>query len=309
MNASLKHKLEYSMFCGAKAVLEIFPRKAVFLMGPILGFLLFVLDKKHRRLAYSNLTTAFGNKLSHSTKKKIIKASFAHFCQVFLDFIRISGLKSEQKDKLISAEGEEILENHLGRKKGVLVFTAHFGLWEIAAHILSKYEKLNVIARPLDNPLLEKELSRMRSNVGSHVIYKKNAARHALRALRRNEIVAVLIDQNVLRREGVFIQFFGEKASTTPSLATFFLRTGAPIIPIFCCPSAKHSYHLKIMEPPHLRLTGDVHKDVKHITQICTDIIEKEIQKQPYLWLWFHDRWRSRPLDEEEGADELPPDF
>jgi len=59
------------------------------------------------------------------------------------------------------------------------------------------------------------------------------------------------------------------------------------------------------MEPPHLRLTGDVHKDVKHITQICTDIIEKEIQKQPYLWLWFHDRWRSRPLDEEEGADEL----
>ncbi len=309
MNASLRHKLEYSVFYGAKAFLKIFPRKAVFLMGRIMGPLLFELDKKHRHLADSNLTTAFGNKLSPNTKKKIIKASFAHFYQVFLDFIWISGLKPEQKDKLISVEGAEILENHLDRKKGILVFTAHFGLWEISAHILSRYEKLNVIARPLDNPLLEKELSQMRANVGSHVIYKKNAAKHALRALRRNEIVAVLIDQNVLRREGVFIQFFGKKASTTPSLATFFLRTEAPIIPIFCYPAAKHSYHLKIMEPPHLRLTGDVNKDVKHITQICTNIIEKEIKNQPHLWLWFHDRWRSRPLDEDKNADELPPDF
>jgi KDO2-lipid IV(A) lauroyltransferase len=309
MNASLRNKLEYSVFCGAKAVLKILPRKAAFLIGRLLGNLLYYLDKKHRRLAYLNLTTAFGDKLSPNTKKKIINASFAHFCQAFFDFIQISGFKSEQKDKLISVEGAEILENHLNRKKGILVFTAHFGLWEIAAHILSKHEKLNVIARPLDNPLLEKELSQMRANAGSHVIYKKNAARHALRALNRNEIVAVLIDQNVLIREGVFVQFFGKKASTTPSLALFFLRTEAPIIPIFCYPSAKHRYHLKIMEPPHLRLTGDVYKDVIHITQTCTNIIEKEIIKRPHLWLWFHDRWRSRPLDEDENKDELPPDF
>lgn len=309
MNASLRHKCEYSVFYSAKAFLKILPRNAVFFMGRIAGHLLFELDKKHRRLAYSNLTTAFGNKISPEAKKKIIKASLTHFCQVFVDFIRISGLKSEQKDKLISVEGEEILENHLSRKKGILVFTAHFGLWEIAAHILSKHKKLNVIARPLDNPLMEKELSGMRINVGSHVIYKKNAARPALRALRRNEIVAVLIDQNVLRKEGVFVRFFGKKASTTPSLATFFLRTEAPIIPIFCYPAARHSYHLKIMEPPHLKLTGDVDKDVTNITQICTDIIEKEIKRHPHLWLWFHDRWRSRPLDEAGGVDDLSPDF
>ena len=206
-------------------------------------------------------------------------------------------------------EGEEILKNHLSRKKGILAFTAHFGLWEIAAYAVSKQKKLNVIARPLDNPLLEKELSRMRINVGSHVIYKMNAARHVLKALRRNEIVAVLIDQNVLRKESVFVRFFGKKASTTPSLATFFLRTKAPIIPIFCYPSARHSYHVKIMEPPYLKLTGDVHKDVTNITQICTDIIEKEIKKHPHMWLWFHDRWRSRPLDETSGAKESLPDY
>jgi KDO2-lipid IV(A) lauroyltransferase len=55
------------------------------------------------------------------------------------------------------------------------------------------------------------------------------------------------------------------------------------------------------MEPPDIELTGAFHRDVKKITQVCTRIIEEEIKKNPLYWLWFHDRWRSRPLNEKEG--------
>jgi len=295
MNPSFKHRLEYSAYYGLKIFLKWLPRKTIILISRLLGNLLFALDKRHCYLAQSNLKTAFGNKYSFRQRQKIIKNNFIHFCRVFLDFIKISGFNPEQKDKLMSDEGTRILQKHLKKNKGVLIFTAHFGFWEIAAHVLSQHAKLNVIARPLDNPLLEKELSRFRARLGSHVIYKQKAAKPVLRALNQNEMVAVLIDQNVLRREGVFIEFFGKEASTTPSLATFFLRTKAPLIPIFCYPTPEHGYHLKIMEAPDLRITGDFDKDVINITQKCTHIIEREIKKHPHLWLWFHDRWRSQP--------------
>lgn len=297
MSASVKHKLEYSAYKGMKLFLKILPRKTLFLISRSLGNMLFALDKKHKQLAYSNLKTAFGDRYSFSKRHQIIKKTFIHFSSIFLDFIKISGFNAKQKDRLISAQGTEILKKHLRKKKGLLIFTAHFGFWEIAAHVLSKHAKLNVIARPLDNPLLEKELSQFRASLGSHVIYKKMAAKPVLRALSQNEMVAVLIDQNVLLREGVFIRFFGKDASTTPSLAAFFLRSKAPVIPIFCYPTPNHDYHLKIMETPPLKITGDFDKDVRNITQICTNIIENEITKHPHLWLWFHDRWRSQPSD------------
>jgi len=301
MSSAIKHNFEYSIFFVIKTFLKILPREIALFMGRILGNLLFILDKKHKHIAYSNLKTAFGDHFSSQKRQQIIKKSYIHFCNVMLDFVKISRLKLKQKDNLISVEGSEILEKHLLKQRGLLIFTAHFGFWEIAAHVLSKHTELNVIARPLDNPFLEKEISKFRASIGSQVIYKKNAARHVLKALHKNKMVAVLIDQNVLREEGIFIKFFGKKASTTPSLATFFLRTKAPLIPIFCYPTPEHGYHLKIMEPPLIKLSGNFQTDVMNITQKCTQIIEQEIKKQPHLWLWFHDRWRSRPLDGSES--------
>jgi KDO2-lipid IV(A) lauroyltransferase len=108
-----------------------------------------------------------------------------------------------------------------------------------------------------------------------------------------------LIDQNVLRQQAVFVDFFGKKAATTPSLASFSLRTKAPLIPIFCYPTSSHAYHLKIFSPLSTTLGGNYHQEVLKITQICTKIIETQIRKNPDYWFWFHNRWKTRPEEEE----------
>jgi KDO2-lipid IV(A) lauroyltransferase len=114
--------------------------------------------------------------------------------------------------------------------------------------------------------------------LGARVISKYHASRNVLQALRRNEIVAILIDQNVLREESVFVDFFNKKASTTPGLAMFHLRTEATIIPAFCYPTRDNKY-----------------TNILNITQACTKVIEEQIRARPESWLWFHDRWKSRP--------------
>jgi KDO2-lipid IV(A) lauroyltransferase len=172
------------------------------------------------------------------------------------------------------------------------------GNWEVASLAISKIGRLSVVARPLDNRLLEKELARFRETLGVRVISKFQAAKPILQSLRQNEIVAILIDQNVLRSQAVFVDFFGIPAATTPSLASFYLRVHSPILPIFCYPTPSLSYLVKIGEPLEIGLTGDSKQDVLKITQCSTKIIEAEIRNHPSYWFWFHNRWKTRPEGE-----------
>ena len=297
--ASFKELSEFLLFQITKAPLSILSRKLCLSLGQTLGLTFYYLDKRHRQIALSNLKIAFGKELSASELKKIARNSFMHFGKTFMDIIKLPHLGEEKRNALINVEGEENLHKALREKKGALLFSAHYGSWEIAPFFLSKKGKLSVIARPLDNKLLEKELLKLRTRQGSHVIYKHQAAKKILQSLRGKDMVAFLIDQNVLRQQAVFVDFFGKKAATTPSLAAFFLRTKSPLIPVFCYPTSSHAYHLKIFSPLSITLGGNYNQEVLKITQICTKIIEIQIRKNPDYWFWFHNRWKTRPEEEE----------
>ena len=296
---SLKELSEFSLFQIAKAPFSILSRKLCLSLGKILGFAFYYLDRRHRLIALSNLKIAFGKEVTASELKRIARNSFMHFGKTFMDIIKLSHLGEEKRNALINVEGEENLYKALQEKKGAILFSAHYGNWEIAPFFLAKKGKLSVIARPLDNKLLEKELFKFRTSQGAHVIYKHQATKKILQSLREKEMVAFLIDQNVLRQQAVFVDFFGKKAATTPSLAAFFLRTKSPLIPVFCYPTSSHALSIKIFSPLSITLGGDYNQEVLKITQICTKIIETQIRKNPEYWFWFHNRWKTRPEEEE----------
>lgn len=284
-----------------KALAPIFsalPRPLCLAAGRSLGLLAFHVDRRHRRIALANLALAFGRERSEAELAPIARASFKNIGGVLADTFKISRYSRERALRLISTEGRAHLEAALAQGKGVLLFTGHFGNWELAAAPLTEIGTLRVVARALDNPRLDKELARLRTKLGAGVIDKFGAARPILKALGRNEIVAILIDQNVLRSQAVFVDFFGKTAGTTPGLAAFHLKTGAPLVPIFVHPAPRGRYVLKIHEPFTVPPAGPMDEDVLKITQLCTKIIEREIRQHPELWFWVHKRWLTRPADE-----------
>jgi Kdo2-lipid IVA lauroyltransferase/acyltransferase len=157
------------------------------------------------------------------------------------------------------------------------------------AHALMT-EPMHVVVRPLDNAIIDTLVSARRAGSGNTLIPKKDAARSILRALKANEAVGVLIDQNAALDEGVFVDFFGLPACAGTAFVRFAERTGAAVIPGFALWSeAEKRYVLRFY--PILEFTGDIQAD----TQILHSQLEQVIREYPDQWLWLHRRWKTRP--------------
>ena len=290
------------LFRALRALFSLLPRRVCLASGGALGTVLYWADNRHRRLALSNLEKAFGRAFSPARRHRIARNSFRHFGRMIADDFKWSRLDGARRLSFLRVEGAEHIRRALQAGRGALLFSAHLGNWEVASAAISRLGKLNVIARPLDNRLVEAELARFRCSLGARVVSKFQAAKPVLQALRRNEMVAILIDQNVLRSQGVFVDFFGFPAATTPSLAAFRLRSGSPLVPVFCYPNPDLSYRVKIGPPLEVAPSGDWSRDVLQITALCTKMVEAEIRDNPGQWFWFHNRWKTRPEDESASS-------
>ena len=178
--------------------------------------------------------------------------------------------------------------------------TAHFGAWELSsfAHAVYGYP-LRFVVRPIDNPRVERLISTYRTRSGNIPIERRSAARDILKALRQNEAVGILFDQNTTRSEGIFAEFFGIPAATTPALALFALRTGAAVVPGFLIWDTSLGKHRLRLDPPvQLIDTGNLDHDVLENTKIFNKILEGYIRAYPDQWLWIHRRWKTRPQGE-----------
>jgi KDO2-lipid IV(A) lauroyltransferase len=129
---------------------------------------------------------------------------------------------------------------------------------------------------------------------GNRLILKRDAARLVMKALRNNEAVGVLIDQNTAAAEGVFINFFGRLACAGSAFVKLALHSGAAVVPGFALwNSAEKRYVLRFYEP--IQLTGDIERD----TQRIHSTIENVIREYPDQWMWIHRRWKTRPDGEQ----------
>jgi len=287
------------------AGLSLLPRSARLLAGRSLGLTLYLISPRHRRMALANLDRAFGDAGSAAEKARIARASFSHLGLLLCDSLAFARVDPQHLERIAVFEGLEHVREAYAGGKGVFVFSGHYGNWEMVA-LLQGYLglPLAMVTRPLDNPYLERLLHRFRTLSGNRVIHKRGAAREILRSIRQGWGVAIVIDQNVRGEDGVFVDFFGALASTTPALATLALKTEAPIIPVFGVPLPDGRYRVRYLPRVEFQRSGDTRKDILALTQKCTRIIEETVRKKPEFWVWMHRRWRTRPTDPPSAAPE-----
>ncbi|MFI5178838.1 MAG: lysophospholipid acyltransferase family protein [Vicinamibacterales bacterium] len=296
---SLRYRLEYWLVLAVRGIVRILPDAAARGIGSLVGLGFYAVDPAHRRLAVRQLRAAFPTR-SASECRAVARRTFAHFGRLLVVLLKFSVLTPDQIRARVEFEGEERVRAALEKGHGAILFSGHFGYWELQGLAQPLVlPSISVLARPLDNPYLHMLLEQMRLATGNRVIYRQGALRRVLRALNANECVAILIDQHIQGSDAVRVDFFNRQASTTAALATFALRTGAPLIPAFALPLAGGRYRLIYEHPIDLPPAGSA-DPVHDLTQRCTDVLEMYVRRYPELWLWMHRRWR------DEG-DNAPP--
>ena len=292
------HRLEHLAVASVVALVRVVPMRAVLAAGSLLGLAFYVFDGPHRRLAMRNLQAAFPLR-SAAECRAIARGMFSHFGRLLTALLKFSTMTPQEMLARVEFEGDERVVNAHAHGKGVLLFTGHFGFWEINAlvHAL-QIHPISVLARPLDNPLLHDMLESVRGRTGNSVIYRRGAIRRVLRALGANQAVAVLIDQHIQTSDAVYVDFFNRPAATTSALAALALRTGAPVVPVFALPLPGGRFRMvyeHAVEPP----ATDDPDAIRQFTQRCTDVLEMYVRRYPDLWLWMHRRWRDEAVKED----------
>lgn len=295
---AVRHLLEYALALPFFLIVPYLPRSWIRSLGKCLGLLGYRLIGRRRRIALANLELAYGPAMTKSERQTLVRQVFIHFATAALDFLWASRLSVQTIGELVEIDeaGLALLKKALDKGRGVLLLAFHMGHWELwpAVHGYRGIGQLHGVARRLDNLYLDRRINAIRCRSGTKVIYKDRAASSILRALKRNEIIGIGLDQNASRGH-VFVNFFGRPAATTKAIATFALATSAPILSAVCLPLPDGRYRLYYGPEIEYQETGDLEKDILELTQRCTSVIEDQIRKAPQYWLWLHQRWKHQP--------------
>jgi KDO2-lipid IV(A) lauroyltransferase len=289
----MRIRLEYLLAASLVGLLRAAPLSLSYRLGYAAACLLDFLLPKLRKVAIHNLGIAFPD-LPAAEHRRIADGVFRSVGRVLVALARFPSIDKANVGDWISYQGLEHYQAAKSQGRGVLIATAHLGNWELSAftHALMT-EPMNVMVRPLDNPLVDDLVETRRTLSGNRLILKRDAARTVLKALKNNEPVGILIDQNTTPAEGVFIDFFGRKACAGLAFAKLAYHSKAPVIPGFALwNEAARRYDLYFL--PEVPLSGDAAED----TQRIHAVLEEVIRRHPDQWLWIHRRWKTRPPDE-----------
>jgi KDO2-lipid IV(A) lauroyltransferase len=237
---------------------------------------------------------------SDAERSAVRERAFAHLARSFVELATLASLSREELRALADVEGLEHFHEFRRRSPGAgaICLTGHVGSWELLVAVMTAHDvPIAVVQRPRDNPLLDDLVSELRGHNGAEMLPRGNAARAALRGLRDGKVLAMTLDQNAKRKEGVFVPFFGKLACTRDAPARLAMRTGAPVFPVFIARIGDTPRHHVTVSPPLALVPegDDPQAALVENTARMTATIEAAIRRHPDQWIWTHRRWKTQP--------------
>jgi len=287
--------LYVALFKTFRFLIRVLPRSVTYAFAKMLARLIYMFDKKHRKIAEVNLALAYGDTLSPKEKEKIIKSVYLNLVLSLVDFVRNQGISREKLLEKVTFKNDAVLEQALKAGRKVILVTAHYGNWELVAlSIAAKFGKMTIIGRDLDAPRMNEILKENREQFDIELIDKTGAMKSMIAALKNDRMLGLLVDQNTAENEGLLIDFFGKPARHTPSAAILARRFDAVIIPVFMTTEDHAHYTLTFYDPIETERTEEKENDILRSVQKQATITEKVIRTKPEEWFWLHQRWKNQ---------------
>lgn len=256
--------------------------------------MLFLFNKKHRKIIEVNLNIAYNSTLSQKQKDDIAYNSYQSLVYNMFEFVENQYLDKEGIFKKVHILNKEVIENALKNKRKIIFIAAHYGGWEIALpYVALRYGTVAAVNRKMNNPYMQEMYAQARDNNNIVMLEKSVAAKGMIKAFKENQHVAVVIDQHI--GSGVEIDFFDQKVMATDSTARMALKFDAIIIPVFAVMNDFRDYTLKIGDAIDVTtLEFKTEDKIQELTQMQNRLVEEQIKSKPEQWFWQHKRFKHK---------------
>jgi KDO2-lipid IV(A) lauroyltransferase len=265
---------------------------------------MYAFDRRHRERALGNLRRSFPE-MPQPEREQMARRSMQQLLMLFVEVLFTTRLvRIDTIASVMDLENfDEVLRMLMKRDRGLIMLTGHYGNWEVLGYALATlgFETTSV-ARPLDNPYVNHYLLGVRERMGQRIITKKGATEEVTTILEQKGVVGFIADQNA-GPKGVFVDFFGRKASAYKSIALLAMQYDVPVVIGYARRiDDRFKFQMAaqdIIRPEDWKQQPD---PMRYITQRYTKAIEDFVRQDPGQYLWVHRRWKSRPKGEAPEA-------
>jgi len=284
--------------------LYLFDVEANLKFACFLGRLMWKHYHRGRKRAMDNLRASFPGK-SERWYRQTGQRSFEHIVMLAVDVLftprlvkktnwrNYSRYKNVERAKWLMQQGQ-----------GLLMVTGHYANFEIMGYLLGLFG-FNVysVARPLDNKFINKYLYEVRQQAGQKIIDKKGAAELMDKISSTGATLCFIADQDA-GKKGLFVDFFGRKASTYKSIGLLAITNNVPIgVGYSRRIDNRFYFEIGVNRIIFPQEWADKDDPLGWVTAEYTKAIEEFVREDPSQYWWLHRRWKHRPKGEMQQAD------
>ncbi len=289
---SVTDYLAYILFRLIGSILRKLPKGFSLFLGRRVGDLFFCLDCKHKAIAYSNIKTALGDKLSTGQLRLVTRRFYRAYGQNLAEIFLIPKINKHYLDKYINIEGLDNIKQGFEKGKGIIFLAVHEGSWELSGVMAS------ILGVPFNFLFREQKkfkrianlLNQYRTQKGCKIIQRLDQTRQLIEVIKSNEAIGMTLDQG--GKSGCPVDFFGRSASMATGAVRIALKYEAVILPIFFCRIRGPYIKLFIDQPFEIKNTGNRQTDIQDNLQRLIHVFEKHITDYPSEYLWSYKIWK-----------------
>ena len=241
---------------------------------------------KSKKIINNNLDVILKKNLSLN-RKKIINQMWKNYGKTFIEYVYLSNFRKRNSHFRIT--GEENLKQVTNNGNQVIFVSGHFANFELMSmEITKKNIPLATIYRPLNNFFLNPFMEYLRKKYVCHNQIRKgiNGLRETIKYIKKKHCIALMIDQRV--SEGEKIVFFDKPALTTTLPAQLSTKFGLDIVPVYIERDENNNFLIEFQQSisPH-KFDNRI-----ELTKKLNKVLEEMIIRNPYQWIWTHNRWK-----------------
>jgi len=293
---NILNNIGFYLVYGFWYALSLLPMWLHYVLGDILGWLLGSVVGYRRKVIRRNLANAYPDK-SEAERRDIERGFYRYFGEYIAETVKFASMSEKSINRHITFEGVDKLNEILNSGQSIALMLGHYGNWEwvtsLASHVSAPDQTvaLGQIYHPLENPVMDRVMLRVRNRFASKCISMNDTLRWVIGHKHEGHVTMVgYISDQVPLWWNIhhWLTFLNQDTPVFTGVERIARKQHQAVayVDVFRVSRGHYRCEMRILtrEPQDL--------PPYEVTNRYFAALEQTINRAPQYWLWSHNRWK-----------------